>query len=82
MGILSSILGFCGFGVGTSIGIVIGYYMFIYFEPTDVKVSVFLLSFFVFSHVFSVVLHFLGFVWSESCLLRFHVGQQCLFAMC
>ncbi|KAL3592992.1 hypothetical protein D5086_011632 [Populus alba] len=37
MGILSSILGFCGFGVGTSIGIVIGYYIFIYFEPTDVK---------------------------------------------
>ncbi|KAH8515118.1 hypothetical protein H0E87_003827 [Populus deltoides] len=37
MGILSSILGFCGFGIGTSIGIVIGYYMFIYFQPTDVK---------------------------------------------
>lgn len=39
MGILSSILGFFGFGIGTSIGIVIGYYMFIYFQPTDVKVS-------------------------------------------
>nr|XP_011459105.1 PREDICTED: synaptotagmin-2 isoform X2 [Fragaria vesca subsp. vesca] len=37
MGILSSILGFCGFGIGTSIGIVIGYYMFIYFQPTHVK---------------------------------------------
>ncbi|KAJ4823638.1 Synaptotagmin-2 [Turnera subulata] len=37
MGILSTILGFCGFGVGTSIGVVIGYYMFIYFQPTDVK---------------------------------------------
>ncbi|WCJ35077.1 Calcium-dependent lipid-binding (CaLB domain) family protein [Euphorbia peplus] len=37
MGILSSILGFCGFGVGTSVGVVIGYYMFIYFQPTDVK---------------------------------------------
>ncbi|KAF9683158.1 hypothetical protein SADUNF_Sadunf05G0183400 [Salix dunnii] len=37
MGILSSILGFCGFGVGTSMGIAIGYYMFIYFQPTDVK---------------------------------------------
>ncbi|KAF2324706.1 hypothetical protein GH714_016409 [Hevea brasiliensis] len=37
MGILSSILGFCGFGVGTSVGIVIGYYVFIYFEPADVK---------------------------------------------
>ncbi|XP_050364985.1 synaptotagmin-2 [Argentina anserina] len=37
MGILSGILGFCGFGIGTSVGIVIGYYMFIYFQPTDVK---------------------------------------------
>ncbi|XP_015574893.2 synaptotagmin-2 [Ricinus communis] len=37
MGILSSILGFFGFGIGTSIGITIGYYMFIYFQPTDVK---------------------------------------------
>ncbi|XP_015884867.2 synaptotagmin-2 [Ziziphus jujuba] len=37
MGILSSILGFCGFGMGTSIGLVIGYYMFVYFQPTDVK---------------------------------------------
>lgn len=37
MGILSTILGFWGFGVGTSIGLVIGYYMFIYFQPTDVK---------------------------------------------
>lgn len=42
MGFLSTILGLWGFGVGTSIGLVIGYYMFIYFQPTDVKVSVFL----------------------------------------
>ena len=38
MGLLSSILGFFGFGLGTSIGLVIGYYMFIYFQPSDVKV--------------------------------------------
>ncbi|KAE8670965.1 hypothetical protein F3Y22_tig00112042pilonHSYRG00048 [Hibiscus syriacus] len=37
MGILSSILGVFGFGIGTSVGIVIGYYMFIYFLHTDVK---------------------------------------------
>lgn len=37
MGIVSTVLGFCGFGVGTSIGLVVGYYMFIYFQPTDVK---------------------------------------------
>ena len=80
MGILSSILGFCGFGVGTSIGIAIGYYMFIYFQPIDVKVSVVFV--FVFSHVFRVVFHFLGFVWSEPCLLRFHAGLQCMFAIC
>lgn len=36
---LSTILGFCGFGVGVSAGLVIGYYLFIYFQPTDVKVS-------------------------------------------
>ncbi|KGN62688.1 synaptotagmin-2 [Cucumis sativus] len=37
MGLLSSILGFFGFGLGTSIGLVAGYYMFIYFQPSDVK---------------------------------------------
>ncbi|CBI19897.3 hypothetical protein VitviT2T_027910 [Vitis vinifera] len=37
MGIVSTILGFCGFGVGISIGLFIGYYLFIYFQPTDVK---------------------------------------------
>ncbi|KAL2319179.1 hypothetical protein Fmac_033055 [Flemingia macrophylla] len=37
MGILSTIASFFGFGVGTSIGLVIGYYLFIYFQPTDVK---------------------------------------------
>ncbi|KAE8057270.1 hypothetical protein FH972_013975 [Carpinus fangiana] len=37
MGFLSTILGLWGFGVGISIGLVIGYYMFIYFQPTDVK---------------------------------------------
>lgn len=39
MGILSSFLGFFGFGVGISIGIVVGYFLFIYFQPNDVKVS-------------------------------------------
>ena len=57
MGFLSSILGFCGFGVGTSIGIVIGYYMFIYFQPTDVKVGIFVSGCFVFLYsYFTVVL--------------------------
>ncbi|XP_021900316.1 synaptotagmin-1-like isoform X1 [Carica papaya] len=37
MGFLSTILGFCGFGVGISTGLVIGYYLFIYFQPSDVK---------------------------------------------
>lgn len=37
MGILSTIGSFFGFGMGTSIGLVIGYYLFIYFQPTDVK---------------------------------------------
>ncbi|OAP14621.1 SYTB [Arabidopsis thaliana] len=35
MGIISTILGVIGFGFGTTIGIVIGYYLFIYFQSTD-----------------------------------------------
>ncbi|KAJ1694854.1 hypothetical protein LUZ63_011552 [Rhynchospora breviuscula] len=37
MGFFSSILSFFGFGIGITIGVVIGYYLFIYFQPTDVK---------------------------------------------
>ncbi|XP_024317075.1 synaptotagmin-2 isoform X1 [Brachypodium distachyon] len=37
MGFFSSVLGFFGFGVGITMGLVIGYYLFIYFQPTDVK---------------------------------------------
>ncbi|KAG5542457.1 hypothetical protein RHGRI_022106 [Rhododendron griersonianum] len=37
MGFVSTIMGFFGFGVGISIGLVIGYYLFIYFQPSDVK---------------------------------------------
>ncbi|KAA8546103.1 hypothetical protein F0562_020446 [Nyssa sinensis] len=37
MGFLSTLLGFTGFGVGVSAGVVIGYYLFIYFQPNDVK---------------------------------------------
>eukprot|EP00257_Ricinus_communis_P022213 XP_015581877.1 synaptotagmin-1 [Ricinus communis] len=37
MGFFSTIFGFCGFGVGISMGLVIGYYLFIFFQPTDVK---------------------------------------------
>ncbi|KAK1362290.1 Synaptotagmin-like mitochondrial-lipid-binding domain containing protein [Heracleum sosnowskyi] len=37
MGIISSIAGFFGFGVGISIGLVIGYFLFIHTLPTDVK---------------------------------------------
>ncbi|XP_057504660.1 synaptotagmin-2-like isoform X1 [Actinidia eriantha] len=37
MGLVSTIMGFFGFGVGISIGLVIGYYLFIYFQPSDVK---------------------------------------------
>ncbi|XP_010533852.1 PREDICTED: synaptotagmin-2 isoform X1 [Tarenaya hassleriana] len=37
MGIISTMLGAFGFCVGTTIGIVIGYYFFIYSQPTDVE---------------------------------------------
>jgi hypothetical protein len=38
MGFFSTVLGFFGFGIGVTLGLVIGYYLFIYFQPTDVKV--------------------------------------------
>lgn len=37
MGIVSTIMGFFGFGVGITFGLVIGYFLFIYIQPTDVK---------------------------------------------
>lgn len=43
MGVISTVLGFSGFGFGLSAGIVIGYFLFIYVQPTDVKVGTFLL---------------------------------------
>lgn len=38
MGFFGTVLGFFGFGCGISVGLVIGYYLFIYFQPVDVKV--------------------------------------------
>ena len=46
MGFFSTVLGFFGFGTGLSIGVVVGYYLFIYFQPTDVKVRSCRYSFF------------------------------------
>ncbi|KAJ4842695.1 Synaptotagmin-2 [Turnera subulata] len=37
MGFFSTIFGFFGFGVGISVGLVIGYFLFIYVQPSDVK---------------------------------------------
>lgn len=37
MSILSTIASFLGFGIGTSLGLLIGYYIFIYFQSIDVK---------------------------------------------
>ena len=42
MGVISTVLGFSGFGFGFSAGIVIGYFLFIYVQPNDVKVQTFL----------------------------------------
>lgn len=39
MGIVSTIAGTFGFGIGVSIGLVMGYYFFIYFQPSTVQVS-------------------------------------------
>ncbi|KAK7351924.1 hypothetical protein VNO77_11703 [Canavalia gladiata] len=37
MGFFGTIFGFFGFGIGISIGLVVGYFVFIYVQPTDVK---------------------------------------------
>ncbi|KAF5448977.1 hypothetical protein F2P56_029467 [Juglans regia] len=37
MGFFSTIFGFSGFGIGISIGLVAGYFLFIYFQPSDVQ---------------------------------------------
>ncbi|XP_057496592.1 synaptotagmin-1-like [Actinidia eriantha] len=37
MGFVSTVLGFTGFGAGVSAGLVVGYFIFIYFQPSDVK---------------------------------------------
>ncbi|XP_057966487.1 synaptotagmin-2-like isoform X1 [Malania oleifera] len=37
MGFFSTIMGFCGFGFGVSVGLLVGYYLFIYFQPTGVE---------------------------------------------
>lgn len=37
MGIVSTVLGAFGFGIGITLGLVIGYFLFIYTQPTDVK---------------------------------------------
>ncbi|KAF7810785.1 synaptotagmin-2-like isoform X1 [Senna tora] len=37
MGFFSTIFGICGFGFGISIGLIIGYFLFIYIQPSDVK---------------------------------------------
>ncbi|XP_015574830.2 synaptotagmin-3 isoform X1 [Ricinus communis] len=37
MGIFSNLLGIIGFGIGISIGLLVGFFLFIYFEPQYVK---------------------------------------------
>ena len=45
MGFFGTILGLFGFGVGISIGLVAGYFLFIYVQPNNVEVSIYLLWF-------------------------------------
>ncbi|KAK7409763.1 hypothetical protein VNO78_00056 [Psophocarpus tetragonolobus] len=37
MGFFGTVFGFFGFGIGISIGLVVGYFLFIHVQPTDVK---------------------------------------------
>ncbi len=38
MGIVTTVLGLVGFGWGVALGLVLGYFIFIYLQPNDVKV--------------------------------------------
>lgn len=73
MGIISTIMGVFGFGIGIAIGLVIGYFLFVYLEPADVKVSIFP-SQFLFSafrwYLFLFISHF-SLVWYERLLAVF-----------
>ncbi|XP_073276733.1 synaptotagmin-2-like isoform X1 [Primulina huaijiensis] len=37
MGVISTIMGVFGFGFGITVGLVVGYFLFIYYQPSDVK---------------------------------------------
>lgn len=39
IGLVSTALGFFGFGVGLTVGAVVGYYLFIRTQPSDVEVT-------------------------------------------
>jgi hypothetical protein len=39
MGVISMILEFSGFGIEVSVGVVIGYFLFIYGQPSDIEVN-------------------------------------------
>jgi hypothetical protein len=45
MGIVTTVLGLVGFGWGFALGLVLGYFIFIYLQPNDVKVLLLLLLF-------------------------------------
>jgi hypothetical protein len=40
MGFLGSLLGIIGFGIGIPVGLLLGFFLFIYVEPGDVEVIV------------------------------------------
>ena len=40
MGFLGSLLGIIGFGIGIPLGLLLGFLLFIYVEPGDVKVTI------------------------------------------
>ncbi|XP_073052851.1 synaptotagmin-2-like isoform X1 [Primulina eburnea] len=37
MGVISTIMGVFGFGFGITVGLVVGYFLFIYYQPSDIK---------------------------------------------
>lgn len=70
MGIISTIMGVFGFGIGVTIGLVIGYFLFVYYQPTDVKVCFSFSTLLMFS-VFWLWSHLVswGTVYLENCCI-------------
>jgi hypothetical protein len=76
MGVISMILEFSGFDIEVSVGVVIGYFLFIYSQPSDVEVNDESHLFFCFNNICVFVFSFFLLI-SSYCLL--YIAAACVF---